>query len=149
MPVSPALVKQFFHLVKKRQFAESERTLEKLKAKLKKTEKNKGYLQALHGIFLASKTNNDQYLFLSKINLEDKDELEKHRREFLKQIKNQLNARYDQGFFSAWADYTWILLKNIKENEKLKQKKSNENIKPINSKRRITKKTKKTVQARL
>jgi len=117
MPISAILATQYFQLVAKRQFAEAERILERMKLKAEKTERNRGYLQALHGILLSNKSNNDQYTFLSNINLNDKAALEKHRREFLKHSRNGLHSEYDRGFFSAWADFTRILLKleNIPE----------------------------------
>jgi len=117
MPISKILVTQFFQLVAKRQFAEAERILERVKLKVEKTERNRGYLQALHGILLSNKSNNDQYTFLSNISLNDKTALEKHRREFLKHTRDSLHAEYDRGFFSAWADFTRVLLKleNIPE----------------------------------
>jgi len=117
MPIPLILVTQYFQLVAKRQFAEAERILERIKPKAEKTERNRGYLQALHGILLSNKSNNDQYAFLSNISLNDKTALEKHRREFLKHTRNSLHAEYDRGFFSAWADFTRVLLRleNIPE----------------------------------
>jgi hypothetical protein len=117
MPISSILATQYFQLVAKRQFAEAERILERIKLKAEKTERNRGYIQALHGILLSNKSNNDQYTFLSNISLNDKASLEKHRREFLKHTRNSLHAEYDRGFFSAWADFTRVLLRleNIPE----------------------------------
>lgn len=117
MPIPSILATQYFQLVAKRQFAEAERILERIKLKAEKTERNRGYLQALHGILLSNKSNNDQYAFLPNISLNDKTALEKHRREFLKHTRNSLHAEYDRGFFSAWADFTRVLLKmeNIPE----------------------------------
>jgi hypothetical protein len=105
------LITQYFQLVAKRQFTEAERILERLKLKAEKTERNRGYLQALQGILLSNKSNDDQYTFLSNISLSDKATLEKHRHEFLKHARNNLHAEYDRGFFSAWADFTRVLLK--------------------------------------
>jgi len=117
MPISSILATQYFQLVAKRQFAEAERILERIKLKAEKTERNRGYIQALHGILLSNKSSNDQYTFLSNISLNDKASLEKHRREFLKHTRNSLHAEYDRGFFSAWADFTRVLLRleNIPE----------------------------------
>lgn len=111
MPISKILATQYFQLVARRQFAEAERILERIKLKAEKTERNRGYLQALHGILLSNKSNNDQYAFLANINLKDKTSLEKHRREFLRHTRDSLHAEYDRGFFSAWADFTRVLLK--------------------------------------
>ena len=101
----------------KRQFAEAERILERIKLKAERTERSRGYLQALQGILLSNRSNNDHYAFLSNISLNDKSAIEKHRRDFLKQTRDSLHAEYDRGFFTAWADFTKILLRleNIPE----------------------------------
>ena len=148
MPLSSTFVIRFFQLVRKRQFAEAERILERLKLKARKNERNRGYLQALYGIFLASKSNNDQYLFLSNINLKDKNELEKYRREFLKHTRDSLHAEYDRGFFSAWAEYTRIWIKLIKSEERPVQDKPKQTA-GTEAKQVVKKEPKKIIQARL
>jgi len=144
-------VTRFFQLVRERQFAEAERILERLKLKAQKSERDRGYLQALNGIVLASKSNNDQYLFLSNINLKDKSELEKHRREFLKHTRDNLNAEYDRGFFSAWAEYLRILIKLVESEERPVQAEPKESKQTADAepKQVATKETKKTIQATL
>jgi len=141
-------VTRFFQLVRERQFAEAERILERLKLKAQKNERDRGYLQALNGIFLASKSNNDQYLFLSNVNLKDKGELEKHRREFLKHTRDSLHAEYDRGFFSAWADYIRVLIK-LAESEEQTIKSETKQEMVTEPKQVVTKETKKTIQATL
>jgi len=115
MPISRVFVTRFFQLVAKRQFAEAERILERIKLKIQKTEWNRGYFQALNGILLAQKSNDDQYAFLPNLDFNNEDELKKYRREFLKQSKDRIHADYDRGFFSAWADYMRISIR-MKEN---------------------------------
>jgi len=148
MPLSSTFVTRFFQLVGKRQFAEAERILERIKLKAQRKERDRGYLQALYGIFFASKSNNDQYLFLSNINLKNKGELEKYRREFLKHTRDSLQAEYDRGFFSAWAEYMRILLKLIKSEERSVQGKPKQAV-DIEPKQVVMKKPKKIIQARL
>jgi len=104
-------VTRFFQLVTARQFAEAERVLERLKQKIKMNERNRGYFQALYGMLLTQRNNDDRYAFLSNLNLQDKKELQSYRREFLRQGEYRLHADYDRGFFSAWADYMRILSK--------------------------------------
>jgi ATP/maltotriose-dependent transcriptional regulator MalT len=104
-------VTRFFQLVTMRQFAEAERVLERLKQKIQMSERNRGYFQALYGMLLAQRNNDDRYAFLSNLNIKDKKELKTYRREFLRQSEYRLNADYDRGFFSAWADYMRILPK--------------------------------------
>ena len=111
MPIKSAFVIRFFQLINSRQFTEAERELQRLKQKIQKTEWNRGYYRALYGILLARKSNNDQYVFLSSANLNDKNALQHLRREFLKHMQNRLHGDYDRGFFSAWADYARLLLK--------------------------------------
>ncbi len=118
MPIPRVLVTRFFQLVTDRRFAEADRTLQRIKLKTHNTEWNKGYFTALQGIILAKKSSDDQYAFLSNMNSDETGELQRHRREFLKQAKSKLQADYDRGFFSAWADYMRVLVKTLKDAER-------------------------------
>ncbi|RLI22351.1 hypothetical protein DRO54_01350 [Candidatus Bathyarchaeota archaeon] len=118
MPVPFAMVARFFQLVENRQFAEAERELERIKRKMEENEWNRGYLKALSGVLLSTKINDDQYSFLSKINLKDGKNLREYRKEFLRQVNNRLREDYDKGFFSAWADYMRVLIRMRKQEEK-------------------------------
>jgi len=109
--IPKVFVTRFFQLVTTRQFAEAERILERLKQKIQMSERNRGYFQALYGMLLAQRNNDDRYAFLSNLNLKDRKELQTCRREFLSQSEHRLHADYDRGFFSAWADYMRILPK--------------------------------------
>ena len=115
MPVPFAMITRFFQLVENRQFAEAERELERIKQKMENNEWNKGYLRALNGILLSVKMNDDQYSILSKINSKDGKTLKEYRKEFLKQVNNRLREEYDKGFFSAWADYTRVLIRMYRQ----------------------------------
>lgn len=117
MPIPRVFVARFFQLVTNRRFAEAERILERIKSKIHETEWNRGYFQALQGIVLATKSNDDQYVFLSNLDTNDENELKRHRREFLKYAKDKLHADYDRGFFSAWADYIRALTR-LKDTER-------------------------------
>ena len=112
MPISKIFVVRFFQLLKGRRFAEAERVLERIRQKTNETEWNSGYLHALDGIVLATKSN-DSYAFIKNVNFEDEKDLKKHRKEFLKEYKNKINADYDRGFFAAWADYMLISAKDL------------------------------------
>jgi len=85
-----------------------------MKLKIQETEWNRGYFQALNGILLTLKSN-DEYAFLPNLDLNNENELKKYRREFLKQSRNKIHADYDRGFFSAWADYMRVSIK-MREN---------------------------------
>jgi len=127
LPIPFAMVTRFFQLVENRQFAEAERELERIKQKMENNEWNKGYLEALNGILLSTKMNNDNYSLLSKINPKDGKTLKEYRKEFLKQVNNRLREDYDKGFFSAWADYTRILIR-MRKQEEIAKKASNPTI---------------------
>jgi len=114
MPISPVFVTRFFQLVTKRQFAEAERELERLReSKVKKNEFNTGFFLALNGMILAQKSSDDQYIFLPNVNFKDKKQLQRYRREFTKHQKNKLHSGFDRGFFKAWADYMRVLIKAL------------------------------------
>jgi hypothetical protein len=115
MPISSVLVTRFFQLVVNRQFAEAERELQRLKQRMHKTEWNRGYYRALYGILLAQKSNSDQYVFFSKIDLNDKQALQGYKKEFLSHVRNKLHGDYDRGFFSAWADCVRVLAKMVND----------------------------------
>ena len=111
MPVSSALVTRFFQLLVNRRFAEGERELERIKQKMHKTEWNRGYFRALYGMVIARKSNNDDYAFLSKLDLDDKNVLRNYRKEFQVHVKSKLEGDFDRGFFSAWAKFMRVLSK--------------------------------------
>jgi hypothetical protein len=125
MPISKIFVVRFFQLLKGRRFAEAERVLERIRQKTNETEWNSGYLHALDGIVLATKSN-DSYAFIKNLNFEDEKDLKKHRKEFLKEYKNKINTDFDRGFFAAWADYMLISVKDLANPEEPKE--SNETI---------------------
>jgi hypothetical protein len=109
MPISQALVTRYFQLLVNRQFAESERELERVKQKMQKTEWNRGYFRALYGMYLSRKSSSDDYAFFSKIDFSDKVTLNIYRKEFLAHMGNGLHGDFDRGYFSAWADCMRII----------------------------------------
>lgn len=117
MPVPSAFVTRFFQLITERKFAEAERQRREVEKRMEENEWNRGYRYALRGMLLARKTNSDQYAFLSNFNPTDEKTLREHRREFLKHVKNRLHVNYDRGFFSAWADYMYMLIEMNKNAE--------------------------------
>ena len=144
IPISKIFVVRFFQLLKGRRFAEAERVLERIRKKTNETEWNSGYLHALDGIVLATKSN-DSYAFIKNVNFEDEKDLRKNRKEFLKEYKNKVHTDYDRGFFAAWADYMLISVKDLENSEKPKQptedKKANENKEPEETKENANNKT--------
>jgi len=131
MPMPSIYVTRFFQLVTVRRFAEAERVLLRLRQKISTTEWNTGYFQALKGMLLAQRSNNDRYVFLSNVNFKNQNELQNYRREFSKQARNKLHADYDRGYFTAWASYMRVLakLEFVTDKAKIKTLKKKE-VKP-------------------
>lgn len=121
-PIPSVYVTRFFQLVTNRRFAEAERVLLRLRQKISTTEWNTGYFQALRGMLLAQKSNDDRYAFLSNTNCKNQKELQGHRREFLRHARNKLHADYDRGYFAAWASYMRVLAKLEFVDDKTKSK---------------------------
>lgn len=117
------LVTRYFQLIVNRKFAEGLRELERINNKMQKTEWNRGYYQALYGMYLSQKNTNDAYSFFSKFDFTDTTTLQKYRREFLEHTRNGLHADYDRGYFSAWAGCMRVIIKMNNSNSTPKKKK--------------------------
>jgi hypothetical protein len=120
MPIASALVTRFFQLLVDRRFAEAERELERIKQKMHRTEWNRGYVKALSGMLIARKSNNDQYTFFSKLDLNDKNVLKNYRKEFSSYVKRKLHDSFDRGFFDAWTNCMRVLSKLAVDNPEAK-----------------------------
>jgi hypothetical protein len=111
MTFPQAFVTRFFQLINNRQLTEARRELQRLKEKMQKTEWNHGYYRALYGMLLARKANGNQYAFLSNIDQDNRPAMLQHKKEFLRQIQSRFHDDFDRGYFSAWHDYTRLLVK--------------------------------------
>ena len=101
MPLPTALITQFFHLVRIRNYQAAEVVLARIKKKLARGEWNRGYFMALNGILLALQTK-DPRAFVNNVNEAD---LLDSGKEFMGHARNSLHAEYDRGYFSAMVDY--------------------------------------------
>ena len=115
MTFPQALATRFFQLINNRQFTEAQRELERIKGKTPETKWDHGYYKALQGMLLAQKANGNQHTFLQNINLNDKTAIEQHKGGFSKRVKSRFHDNFDRGFFSAWVDYTQLLIRTIEE----------------------------------
>ncbi len=115
MSLPQTLITRYFQLINNRQFTEAQRELQRIREKITKTEWNRGYYRALLGMLLAQKHNGNQYTFLTSINTSDKASLKRHKSEFQTHIQSRFHDDYDRGFFSAWHDYTRLLLRALNE----------------------------------
>ena len=128
MPMPKTLVTRYFQLIINRKFTEGLRELERINSKMQKTEWNRGYYQALYGMYLSPKNINDNYSFFSKFSFSDIPTIQKYRREFLEHTRNGLHADYDRGYFSAWAGCMRVIIKMNNSIPKLKSKKEEKTI---------------------
>ena len=110
-PIPRIYTTRFFQLITTRQFTEAERILERIKQKMHVSERNRGYFQALYGMLLTQRNNDDKYAFLSGVDLNNRKQLKQFRQEFLSHVESRLHAEYDRGFFEAWVDYMKVLPK--------------------------------------
>ncbi len=117
MAFPQAFVTRFFQLINNRQFTEAQRELQRLKQRIQETEWNDGYYRALQGMFLARKANGNQYAFLSTISENTRAQIEGYRGEFLRHVQDRFHDDFDRGFFSAWSDYTRLLIRTLEELE--------------------------------
>ena len=118
---------RLFQLVSERKFAEAERTLERITAKMGKDGKkefDRGYLRALGGIILASRSGSDTYEFFGTLDLNDVGALRMYRRDFLNNIKSRFHADWDRGYFSALADYMRVVLRTAGSSTKTERRQS-------------------------
>ncbi|MFQ6068414.1 MAG: hypothetical protein ACE5KD_02615 [Candidatus Bathyarchaeia archaeon] len=115
MAFPKALATRFFQLINNRQFTEAQRELQRIKEKTPRTEWNHGYYKALQGMLLAQKTNGNQHTFIQKINLNDITTLKQYKNDFQKHMQNRFHDDFDRGYFSAWTDYTRLLIKTIEQ----------------------------------
>ena len=114
MKVPLVQITRLFQLVSERRFAEAERTLERITAKMEKGGKkefNRGYLKALEGAILTGRSGSDTYEFFGSLDLKDVGALKRYHKDFLSNVKSRFHADYDRGYFSALADYVRVVLR--------------------------------------
>jgi len=109
---------RLFQLLSERKFAEAERILEHIIDRMKRSglqDFNRGYLEALGGIFLTYRSSGESYEFFSNLEISDVEALKRHYVDFKQNSKNPFHADYDRGYFSALADYMRVVLRMTKD----------------------------------
>jgi ATP/maltotriose-dependent transcriptional regulator MalT len=121
LTVPLVFITRLFQLVSERKFAEAERTLERITARMEKSDEkefNKGYLRALDGIILTSRSGSETDEFFGNLDLNDVGALKRYHKDFLQNAKSRFHADYDRGYFSALADYMRVVLKTARSSPK-------------------------------
>lgn len=104
-------VTKFFINLMERKFSDAERAIKSVKEEpFDDDEFKKGYLAALEGILLSSRSG-DPRDFLNRASFDLKS-IKKFRREFNAFIKNGIHTPFDVGYFSAWSDFLQHRLKS-------------------------------------
>ncbi|RLG94301.1 hypothetical protein DRO37_06025 [Candidatus Bathyarchaeota archaeon] len=119
MSVPLVLMTRFFQLVRERKFAEAERILERIRARMEldngRREFNRGYLDALNGIVLSFKSGSSgSYEFFCNLDLNDISALKRHYEDFKRNARGRFHAEYDRGYFSALTDFMRVIIDTIK-----------------------------------
>lgn len=108
MPLPQIFITRFFQLAQNRDFAESDRILQKIKEKMSGSEWSRGYHLALEGILLALRNKDDKYVFVNRLEV-NKEKFEKLEAEFYKRAKNLIEPEFDRGYFAAWVDFIRVV----------------------------------------
>jgi hypothetical protein len=105
------LLRRYVLFLYERRMSEAEKVLQQIKEKLKTTPWDQGFLNAVEGIFAAFRAKDNPYFYATQIDPTNTKKLRQLRKEFLEESTNLLQNEFDQGFFSAWAEY----VKNLQQ----------------------------------
>ena len=116
-----SLLQQYMQLLNQRRMSEAEKVLQQIKERLKTSPWDRGFFNALEGIFAAFRAKDNPYFYATQIDPSDTKKLRQLRKEFLEESTNPLQNEFDQGFFSAWAEY-------VKDLQRLKRQSLDEHL---------------------
>ncbi len=102
------LAAKYLEAVAERRLKDSENEFEQIRTGIGNSEWNKGYLKALEGLLLTLRSNDSRYLYLQRIEVEEKS-VKKLKEEFKKHSASELHGDYDRGYFAALTDYALVL----------------------------------------
>jgi len=105
---NPQLASAYLKAVAECRLKDSEKEFEQLRGALTNSEWNRGYLKALEGLLLTLRSNDNRYLYLQRVKLEDKM-VKRLKEEFKRHSASELHADYDRGYFAALTDYASTL----------------------------------------
>lgn len=94
----------FFESLTARRFSDAGKALKDLREKkFGNKEFKDGYIMALEGLLLSSRTGDDRD-FYNRAEFETQKALNNYKKEFRSFVKEGVNTPYDIGFFQAWSD---------------------------------------------
>jgi hypothetical protein len=105
----------FFETLTARRFSDAGKVLNELRGKnFGNKEYKDGYIMALEGLLLSSRTGDDRD-FYNRAEFETQKALNNYKKEFRSFVKEGVNSPYDTGFFQAWSDLIQYRLDNQKK----------------------------------
>jgi len=99
------LADTFFQELLAGRLTSADRVLQRINETTHTLEWQKGYINALEGMLLASSSKDERIIFTSQGREKQTSKLIKV---FSQQSKNKMLGEFDRGFFSAWIDYSHI-----------------------------------------
>jgi hypothetical protein len=111
------LVDIYFRHILDRNLAAAERVLMDIRESVKDSVWEQGYINALEGILVAQRSGDTRYVFLSRLDLNDRRKVEEARRYFQVEAKNTLQGEFDRGFFSAWSEFMRIARTSLEDDK--------------------------------
>ena len=103
----------FFRCVLERRFSDAERALASIREKkFGNTDFKAGYLNALDGIILSTRSN-DPRDFINRAPFDPKS-MEMYNKEFVTYLKDGIHTPFDVGYFSAWSDFLHYQINAVK-----------------------------------
>ena len=103
------LTTRFIGLLNERKMTEADKVMEKIREGLKSIPWHRGYYNALEGMATALRSKDSQYLYIHRIDHNDKKGMNRLQKEFSKQSRSLLQGDFDKGYFTAWLEYIRIL----------------------------------------
>ena len=111
------LVDICFKHILDRNLAAAERVLMDIRQSVKDSAWEQGYINAMEGILVAQRSGDTRYVFLSRVDLNDRRTVEEARRYFQVEAKNLLQGEFDRGFFSAWSEFMRIARTSLEDDK--------------------------------
>lgn len=113
-PEHSSMTNSYFGLLAERKLEAARRALDDIRQAVHSTQWEKGYVNSLEGMHEASKSKGDEKLLINKV---DSGKTSRLRMEFAHRSTSVLQADFDRGFFSAWADYMRFIGKKEAQSE--------------------------------
>ena len=103
------IITRYLQLLTQRNFTEAERELAKIKQGIKLTQWGRGYFNALEGMLISLKSNDNNYLYINRAATNSDPKIDEFQKRFIRLSKDALQGDFDKGYFTAWIEYLQAL----------------------------------------